>query len=1409
MKKMSKYLYRICLVCLLLAGQHMAAQERRPIDSQHPLWMIHIDVWNVADPQKIIDLIPEDVKPYVCMNLSLSCQYDTEKKVYKMPRNAVRTYKSWATVCQHNGMWFTCQPASGGHTHIQDDDLETFEYFFKTYPNFLGWNYAEQFWGFDEAGDESSSTQTSRIALFAKLVEMSHRYGGFLTVSFCGNIWSHGLNPIGMMKRNADLLQACKNYPEAILWLYKYTTASCWYNNESVTWGPYVSGLAKNYGVRYDNCGWNGAMESLLGSDNGKKYPGAAGIGTVMEQTSVNGGAVWDGPELIWTEDFQNLSNTTVDGYTRRNWGTYPNFNGVWLDMFRKILDGTLYIPTREEVVGNVKIAIRNNVTSGNDENKYATWGDLYDGLYKQTDPFNRNNGQWMDNLLFLKKTGRYGTIPMVVDFYDDVAKAIPLKVNKSSKWASQSAKVSAFNARYPAVSTGDLYVNRYRNRLVTYTPYSYMNAKTTATAVIPLQYNTCNELTLTWNKLSSGYVREYADHIDFYLNNFRNDTTTLRVDQIKVSGCSAKPTYKVTAHSTAKTGTHTEAWDASTGTFTLNVSHCGGVEVVVNCSGDATDRKSDTLPTTALPTPLQPAAYTGPVVIEAENMDYKSVQNVVLTSSGYYVPDMKDFAGMGYVETGSNSAASLRHKLTLSTGGEYIIYVRYCDSDKAGSMSAVVNGTTKTLTIAKADKNDWRKASIKATLKAGENTLVLTNSRSISMKIDQVIYEPVGTAAETYAVTVKASEHGSIVADKATAAEGETVTLTVSPDEGYGLQELRVVNSVFYTQGKTIPFESGANSVTFTMPDENVTIQPVFYDKTAGYDLVFDAFGKADTDLAMLRTSGGLSFDASTGALTTNGTAGTLELTFAVPVSLQYLDKLIINRSGDADIIDRLYFYEDDVCSVENQSWFYSRWGGTTDANATNRFTGKTIKKVVWKSEAGKATTLAATITGITWQLKLIGAMKGTDVTTLPFKNWSADGDNDAGTGSDINSWECQKNFNVLTSSVVYGGDGIGGSKRYVDLTNYKKLIIRGYGEIRLFYNWHQKVGEETEDVKPETCLANKTTNVETLELDIPAFMEEQGISHFHLVGVKPYWGKEVFVESISAMDGTETTDYSLTGVGHPLPSVTAALADAAATGYDATGLTNTDAIELTTANPNALFVANAGSLSNAANVIVDDACEALVLTDGYAFKAPADFTASVATYQRALAAGKTTTVCLPFAIGNTEAAAMGTFYALSSFDGSTLHFTPVDAPEANTPYLLVPTATSMSLSLSDVSVPATPAKLAVEASDAEFIGTMAPTVVPASDATYSYYAYNNGEFVKVVTTAATLPAFRGYFKVANGSAGSRVLGVSFDEASGIEKMRDGESERMRSAIFDLSGRRVAKTQKGVYIVNGKKVVQ
>lgn len=844
---MKRILISLSLLLLTLCWQPIMAQQRRPIDNEHPLWLVHVDVWNQADPQKIIDLIPDDIKPYVCMNLSLSCAYDKDYNVYKMPRCAVRTWKSWATVCQQNGLWFTCQPASGGHTHIQDDDLVTFEYFFKKYPNFLGWNYAEQFWGFDEPGDKSSSQQTTRWALFAKLVEMSHKYGGFLTISFCGNIWSHPLNPLGEMKREPKLLEACRKYPEAILWLYKYTTSSCFYNNESVSWSPFVSGLAKNYGVRYDNCGWNGAMDAIFGENNGKKYPVSAGIGTVMEQTGINGGAVWDGPELIWTEDFQNLGNSTVEGYSRRRWGRFPGFEKIWIDMFRKILDGTLHIPSRKEVIDHTKIAIINDIdgrqSSGDvsdNENKYAAWGNLYDGLYKQTDPLNRGNGQWMDNLCYFKKTGRYGTIPVCLELADDLAKSIPVQVKKSERskrWPTLAKKTAEYDEQYPEISTGDLFVARMGNQLVTYTPYSYLNSKTTAEATIPLQYNTCEALKLNYNKLSSGLIREYADHIDLYLNNFRTDTTALVKDYVTVTGATAEPTYTVTKRA-GTTCIPKMTWDEETKTFTLELSHRGPVDVNIVCAGNNERTQTATAPT-ALDIPQQPAEYHGPIIIEAEDMDYKSVGEIYVNNAGYYKPDMHDFAGNGFIRMSTGKSGSLRHRLTLRQGGEYTITVRYMNTNPAGEMVVSVNGTEKTVLLNTTEKNQWLKASVNATLNEGTNELLLNNVNGVPAYIDQVIYAPAGTEVEKFLVTVREDEHGALTPDKDQAAEGETVTLKVTADEGYQLKELRIVNSVFYSMDKTITIDPNSDEITFTMPDDNVTLQPVFVDVTS--------FGKLD----------------------------------------------------------------------------------------------------------------------------------------------------------------------------------------------------------------------------------------------------------------------------------------------------------------------------------------------------------------------------------------------------------------------------------------------------------------------------------------------------------------------------------------------------------------------------------
>lgn len=749
----------LILFAVLCCTFHINAQERRPIDNKHPLWLVHIDVWNNADPQKIIDLIPNDIKPYVCMNLSMSCSYDTDLKIYKKPQDAIQTYRSWASVCCRNNMWFTCQPASGGHTHIKDTDLDTFESFFIDYKNFLGWNYAEQFWGFDEPNDASSSTQTARITLFSKLVPMHHKYGGFLTISFCGNIWSHPLNPIGMMKRNSNLLKACKEYPEAILWLYKYTTSSCWHNNESACIGPFISGLAKNYGVRYDNCGYNGAVDDALGSNHGKKYPAAVGIAAVLEQMTLNGACVWDGPELIWTEDFKATNTTTVSNHTRRNWATYPTFDKIWVDMWRKVIDGTIYIPTREEVVQRTKVALIANNTSGNDQDKYATPNGLYDGLYLQDkDPlnagssFSHSKGNYMSNRLFLKKTGRYQTIPLIMSatYQDSLCKTITKKVtatNYSSTWSTKTKKVSDFNKYYPEVSKGDAFVARHHNELTCYYPYSYFNSLRSASAEIPLLYNSCDTLHLGLGKFSTILAHEYADHMTFYLNNYRTDTTTSVKDTILIKGCSEKPTYSIKKRAQA-TSSVAASWNEEAKTYRLVVNHLGPLDITLNCVGSSEkELLTDIIEVTPLdPEDIkQPEDYYGDLIIEAEDMDYQGINACVTDQYGWAeYRSVRGHSAMGFARMGTNKTGSLRNPTKINFSGKYLIKIKY-HATAASNITVSFNTTDKkTLALEACATNEWKYATFESEAKEGSNVFMLLNSGGKDCYIDNVTFSPI-----------------------------------------------------------------------------------------------------------------------------------------------------------------------------------------------------------------------------------------------------------------------------------------------------------------------------------------------------------------------------------------------------------------------------------------------------------------------------------------------------------------------------------------------------------------------------------------------------------------------------------------------------------------------------------------
>ncbi|MDR0289446.1 MAG: hypothetical protein LBI06_00745 [Treponema sp.] len=81
----------------------------------------------------------------------------------------------------------------------------------------------------------------------------------------------------------------------------------------------------------------------------------------------------------------------------------------------------------------------------------------------------------------------------------------------------------------------------------------------------------------------------------------------------------------------------------------------------------------------------------------------------------------------------------------------------------------------------------------------------------------------PAGTGTETprYSITVEESANGTVSAGAETAAAGEIVALTVSPDEGYELASI--------STGADIDLEMRGGKYTFAMPEDDVVVTALF----------------------------------------------------------------------------------------------------------------------------------------------------------------------------------------------------------------------------------------------------------------------------------------------------------------------------------------------------------------------------------------------------------------------------------------------------------------------------------------------------------------------------------------------------------------------------------------------------
>lgn len=249
-------------------------------------------------------------------------------------------------------------------------------------------------------------------------------------------------------------------------------------------------------------------------------------------------------------------------------------------------------------------------------------------------------------------------------------------------------------------------------------------------------------------------------------------------------------------------------------------------------------------------------------------------------------------------------------------------------------------------------------------------------------------------------------------------------------------------------------------------------------------------------------------------------------------------------------------------------------------------------------------------------------------------------------------------------------------------------------------------------------------------------------------------------------------------------------------------------------------------GSVHDVANatftVTIAEPVDLRTVLDETSTVAPAAATGVDVRVKRTIKANEWSTICLPFAMTEAQCKAafgndvqLGDFTSWSSEDNTdgdivkiNVGFTSVTAIEANHPYIILVSAGLQEFTADGVDIDAEeePTVQVGKKKNEKgfFIGSyIAGTEIPEDDLflNSSMFWYSKGN--------TKMKAFRGYFEFADvltevEEASSRIMFEFNEQTTGIRTVTSSEDGK----YFDLQGRGVKPTKKGLYIKDGKKVV-
>jgi hypothetical protein len=200
------------------------------------------------------------------------------------------------------------------------------------------------------------------------------------------------------------------------------------------------------------------------------------------------------------------------------------------------------------------------------------------------------------------------------------------------------------------------------------------------------------------------------------------------------------------------------------------------------------------------------------------------------------------------------------------------------------------------------------------------------------------------------------------------------------------------------------------------------------------------------------------------------------------------------------------------------------------------------------------------------------------------------------------------------------------------------------------------------------------------------------------------------------------------------------------------------------------------------------------MTLTDGADFTAEGNFTATRLSCNRTLYKGYNS-VCMPFAI-NTDMLGEGSkIFAVATVGTEDVTLEETTEAAAGQPCIVSVTADCTPFTaLSDVAMTSAP----------DNSGSMKGSFTKQTISEGKYKLSSDGSYFGQTSEGAIVGAFRSYI---DAPSSVKTLNIVL-EGTGIEEVSENGASKAQT-IYDLSGRRVNNATKGIYIINGKKILK